>query len=508
MKSRIENSAKNFIANAGAQIVAIILNLFSRKVFIRTLGEDYLGINGLFSNIITVLSLAELGIGTAIVYSMYAPIAEGNKKKISALVWYYRNLYIAIALIIAAMGLAFYPFLDFFINLDTNIPQIKYYYFLFLIQTVSSYLIVYRTSVLTADQKGYLITKNNIIGNFITVICQIIVLIITHSYGLYTITQIIVGLTINYINSRAAIRNYPYIKEKYTLLAEEKKNIWANIKSMFSYKVGSVILNNTDNLLISKLISTTLLGFYSNYSMLISKVSGMVALIFTSIQSSLGNYNAETKGKDMYAMFKIISFIEYWVYGFCSIAFCILANDFITLWIGEKYVLSNDILYVCVLNFYIQGVLYPIWCYRNTTGLFKDTRFMMYFAAAINLMLSIFLGLKLGLFGILISTAVARLCTNLWYEPYILFKKYFHLSVSEYYLKELCRFIKIAVFISISNYLFSKIPIVNIFALFCIKTVYCILIPNVLLWAENRKSKEYSYLYKRIAALINERRKL
>ena len=505
MKSRTENSAHNLIYSIVAQLSTVILTFFSRTVFIESLGEEYLGINGLFSNIITILSLAELGIGTAIVYSMYQPISEGNEEKIAALVGYYKHLYSILAIAVTGIGLAFFPFLDFFINFDRDIPYIKYYYFLFLLQTVSSYLIVYRTSILTADQKNFLITRNEIIGNFVSVIGQILVLKLTDSYALYTIVHIVVGLAVNWINSRRAVRYYPYITEKHVLSTKEKKDIWINIKSMFAYKVGGVILNNTDNLLISKLVGTVVVGYYSNYSLLISKISNMVNLIFTSIQASLGNYNVEKEGKDMYSMFKIISFIEYWVYAFCSISFCLLTNDFIELWIGKRFVLADNILYVCVLNFYIQGVLYPIWCYRNTTGLFKDTRFLMYFAAVINLVLSILLGMRYGLLGILVSTAIARMATNLWYEPYILFDKYFSIKVKEYYFRELGRIVKIGLYIVISQFIFNKIQIERLGILLLVKIGYCVFVPNILLWIENRKSEEYSYVLQRVAGLVHRK---
>lgn len=207
MTSRIENSAKNFFFSAISQITVIILNLVSRTLFIRTLGEAYLGINGLFTNIITIFSLAELGIGSAIIYSLYKPIAQKDYEKIAALIKYYKHLYTIIAFVILAIGLAFFPFVSFFINLEIEISNINYYYLLFLIQSVSSYLIVYRTSILTADQKGYLITKNNIIGSLVTFLIQIIILLTTHSYGLFTLAQIICGLIVNYVNSTVALKH-------------------------------------------------------------------------------------------------------------------------------------------------------------------------------------------------------------------------------------------------------------------------------------------------------------
>lgn len=498
MGSRVQNTSKNFIASALAQIISILLSLVSRTVFIITLGEGYLGINGLFSNILSVLSLAELGIGTAMIYSMYKPLAENDNQKVSALVNYYRKLYTNIAIIIGILGLSLTPFLEFFINLDTPIDNLKLYYLLFLGQTVSSYLIVYRTSVLTADQKGFLTAKNAIIGNLSTMLLQTIILLITKNYALYLIIQVVCGLIVNYLNSRIAVKRYPFILNKSELNKDDKKQIWVNIKSMFAYKLGDAILNNTDNLLISKMVSTTLLGVYSNYVLLITRVANMINLVFTSMQASLGNLNAKATEETLYRMFKNISFIEYWIYSVSSIAFCLLFNDFIEIWIGENYVLSPIIVYTCVINFYLKGVLYPIWCYRNTTGLFKDTKYMMTIASALNLLLSIILGIKFGLFGILIATAIARLLTNIWYEPYLLFKKYFKQKVFKYYLTEIIRALAIVIFVILSEVIFYYYYVPNKILNFIIKFLYCAIVPNILLWFILRKTKEFDYVYAKV----------
>ena len=205
-------------------------------------------------------------------------------------------------------------------------------------------------------------------------------------------------------------------------------------------------------------------------------------------------------------MFKMISLIEYWVYCFCSVCFCVLVNDFITIWLGADFVLSSSILYICVFNFYLKGVLYPIWCFRNTTGLFKDTKYMMFIAAAINLVFSVVLGQIFGILGILAATAIARISTNIWYEPRILFARYFREDVKKYYIREVLRFVQLAFIIGVSvNLLDLFLPADNVWARFFCKLVYCVAVPNIVLWLENHKTQEFIHIKNRVISLISNK---
>lgn len=502
MESRTKKSAKNLVTGFMVQFLSILLGFISRKIFIVSLGTDYLGINGLFTNILSILSLADMGISTAIIYSLYKPIADRDSKKIAAIIGYYKKLYFYIACIVASIGMAIFPFLDFFINLDTGIPYVRFYYLLYLASTVSSYLMVYKTSILTADQKDYIINKNQLIGNFILSLVQIFVLIFFKNYTIYLAAQIAYSIGVNFINSKIAEKKYPYILEKHEITKDEKHNLWVNIKSMFVYKVGGVILNNTDNLLISKLVSTSVLGVYSNYTMITTRVSNMLSLIFTSMQASLGNLNVNCSDEKKYGMFKVISLVEFWVYSLISIGFVLLINDFITLWIGSNYLLDKNIVYIVALNFYFQGVLYPIWCYRNTTGLFKDTKYLMIYASIINLILSIIGGKIFGLFGILAATAIARLSTNMWYEPYKLFKIYFHKNASSYYIAEVLRLLFIIAFIACSEMLFGLLDIKSVIITFIVKLLWCIIVPNVIYLVAFYRTQEFKYILSKVKEII------
>lgn len=505
MSSRIKKSAYNLATNIGAQSLTILLSFISRTVFIITLDANYLGINGLFSNILSILSLADLGVGTAIIYSMYQPLANNNTKKLAALTQFFGRVYIIIAIVIACLGMALYPFLDFFVNLDVNIPNIKIYYLLFLAQSVASYLFIYKTSIVNADQKGYIINGNAMVINTISVIIQIVELLLFKSYIAYLIIQIATSILCNYFISRVSVKRYPYIEDKEQLDKSEKIEIWNNIKSMFMYKLGGVILNNTDNILISKIIGTVFVGIYSNYAMIITKVGNLISVIFISIQASVGNLNVEANSAKRFSIFKVLSFVSFWLYGFCSISFCVLLQDLMNLWLGNSYQLNNNVVYISVFNFYLQGVLYPIWCFRNTTGLFNYTKYTMIVASVINIVLSIVMGICWGLFGILLATAISRLITNIWFEPYKLFNMYFNKSSKNYYIFEIVRLSFLIIFIAFSQILFDSVCISNIYIRLMVKAIYCATVPNLIIYFRYRKTEEYLYIYdKTVAPLMNK----
>lgn len=498
--SRTKNSIINMIASIGYQALILLLSFLSRTIFIKVLGEGYLGINGLFTNILSVLSLAELGIGTAIIYNMYKPVTENDTDKICRLVNYYKKLYNTIALLVTILGLLVLPFFKYLIKLDEPIDNIKLYYILFLINTVSSYLFVYKTSVIIVHQKEYITKIFSSIINVISFFVQIIVLVLFKNYAIYILVGIICSVINNAFCAYKAQKMYPYISEKKELEKKEKETIWKNIKSMFCYKVGGVILNNTDNILISSMISTTMIGFCSNYILIVEAVKKITSLFFTSIQASIGNLNAEANAEKQYEVFRMLNLGSFAIYGFCSICLAILLQDFIFLWLGEKFILNINIAYITVFNFYITGMLYPIWNYRETIGLFNDTKYIMFFASGVNLILSILGGLYFGVAGILLATAIARITTNMWYEPYKLFKIYFKKNVLKYYFTQIEQCIELIIIIAIIKCILDRVIIENMYFRFILKMVLCVIIAAVFLFLRIVKTKEF----KSIKVRINE----
>lgn len=488
-KSRSYNTKRNAIVNIISQFIILILNFATRKIFIVAFGENYLGISGLFSNILSVLSLAELGVGSAILYCLYKPVSEKDYAHINALINYYKKLYRVIGVIVAFVGIAVVPLLKFIVNIEADIGNITLYYLLYLANIVASYFLVYKTAILTADQKHYIIKASSIAMQIVQFIVLTIVALLVKDYTLYLALHIVFSVLTNVITSYIASRMYPFIKGKNQISDDEKKDIWKNIKALFSYQIGNVLINHTDNILISILVSTIVVGFYSNYSMVVMAVSTFVMLLFNSAQASIGNLAAKESEEQQYGVFKKMSLISFLVTSFSVVGFISLFQDFIEIMYTDYYLMDFKIVIICALNFYMVNILQPVYCYRSTVGLFKDTRMIMIYTAIINIVLSILLGIVWGLFGILIATFISRLLTNFWFEPLVLYKKYFKKSVKSYFkdqlIYSLLTLFMVLVMIGIGHLLSS----LNIYLRFVLKILLCILIPSLVYIVSFRKNE-------------------
>lgn len=433
-ESRRKNSVRNIAYRMFSQIANVLLKFVSRTFFIHILGVEYLGINGLFSEILQMLSLADLGFGTAMVFSMYKPLKEKDETKLAQLVALYKKIYTVIAAVISLAGIVLVPFLQYLVNLDESIPHLKIYYLLYLANTVSSYLVVYKTCILNADQKNYLISKYNTVFNFASTVGCTLFLYITKNFMVYLIVQVAFTYANNFYCSHVAQKMYPYINKKVEKLPKaEEKHIFDNIKSVFIYKFSTTLVSSTDNMLISILVGTVAVGYYSNYTMVITNITMMINIIFSSVTASLGNLVVEKNHDKNYSVYKTMQFISF-VFSTVSIC-CVYAliNDFISVWLGEKFVLDALAVAAIVINMYFSVVLMPIWSYREATGMYRQTKYVMLFTAIINLVLSIVLGKIMGLSGIIFATSISRLATYFWYEPKLLFRQFFKRRVFEYY---------------------------------------------------------------------------
>lgn len=432
--SRTGNSIKNIVFSFGNQALALILGFISRTVFLRCLSVDYLGISGLFSDILQMLSLADLGFGTAMTYSMYKPLAEKDYTKLAGLTELYKRIYRIIAAVITCVGLALVPFLQYIVNLDSGLPYLKLYYVLYLINTIASYLVVYKTAILNADQKGYILTKYAGVFNILKTVCMITFLILTKNYTVYLCVQIAFTYGQNIYSSHIAEKMYPFVKEKVKLPWNEAKEVFKNIKSVFIYKISGVLLNATDNTLISIIIGTAAVGYYSNYTMITTKIAGFVNTLFYSLTASLGNLIVKENQEKRFEIFKVMQSVSILLSTICVICVVFLEQDLIKIWLGTEYVLDNIVLYAIVINFYLSIALLPIWVFREATGLYRKTKYIMLLTAGLNLFFSIILGEMIGLAGIIFASALSRLVTYFWIEPQLLFEKYFGQSCVVYFI--------------------------------------------------------------------------
>lgn len=500
--SRTTNSALNIAINMICQFLVVILQFISRTIFIHYLGIEYLGLNGLFLSLVSLLSLAELGIGSAVTYSLYRPISYNDKVKLSGLIHYYKILYRRVALFVTLLGICVIPFLHILVTFDFPFEKIVCYYLMFLTNSILSYFFVYQTSITIADQKGYKLKIYNLLFIVIQNLLQICALILAKSYLLYIMVQVFCTIAVNVLCTRKTIQLYPFIKEKQEISDCEKKQIWVNIKSFFLYQIGGVLLNSTDNILISLLLGTLWVGYYSNYSQIVAQISGITSLVFVSMQASIGNLNVQCKKEKQYFTFNALNVLSFWIYGFCSVCVCVLIQDFIVLWLGESFLIDVLSVYMAVATFYLQGVLYPIWCYRQTTGLFQYTKYTMIFASIINLALSIYGGICFGLSGILAATVIARLVTNIWYDPYKLHQVFFQRSPKKYYMQQISNVILLIAIITVINYLTRFLYQPPSISTFIIKLFVCLILTNTIFFVWFRKREEFKFLLNKMSQIL------
>lgn len=492
---RTQKSAKNMIAAFLSQAILIILGFVSRKVMIDSVGVDYLGINGLMNNILIILSLAESGIGAAILYALYKPLANNDIQEIKALMNFYKNTYRALAAFTTLAGLAILPFLKYLIK-DNSVDNTLVIYLLFLFSSVSSYLFSYKVSINNADQNKYLYTIANTVTQVIVLILKIIILKVTNNYILFLSVDIFSTITKNIIFSKIVDKKYPYLKEKNNikLNVEIKKELIKNIKALFVGKIGYIISTSSDNLVISSMINIKAVGLYSNYTTLTSSVYGFVSIFINSISASVGNLVAKESEEKIYEIFNITSFINFWLYTFSFVCLYCLSDPFIALWLGEEYILQKSVLFVIMLNFLLDGLLEPIGAVKNAAGIYYPDRYVPITSAIFNLVLSLILVRHLGLTGVFLATIFSKIFFTFWINPMLVFKIVFKKSVLSYFIKIILKivFIFIVTFIcySIGEYFCCEYNIIN----FIGRIIICLFIPNLLLLLLSFNKDEFKYV--------------
>ena len=495
-KSRTEYSMINIFVGFAGYFINTILGFVCRMVFVRCLPAEYLGISGLFSNVLSMLSLAEMGIGTAIVYALYKPLAEHDEEKIASLMKFYGAAYRVIGCVVGVVGLALLPFLRFIIGQTPDIKENIYViYVVYLFNTCLTYFFSYRASLLTAAQRNY---SQLGISYFITIvqsIVQMIALYLTHEYMLYLGIQTIGTIAFNIAISWKTVHDYPYIEKRdiKPLEKEEKKSLFINIKALLVNKLSCVLVNSTDNIIITYFSGLITVGAASNYTLFSGTLSTLTNQVFNSLVASVGNLNATNSEEGAFSFYKILQLANFIIFGWASIGILFVTSDLVELCFGKQYVLSPSIPFVLALNFYLVTMQSAITTYRSTLGLFRYGQYTLIFTAVLNLAFSIALGNVWGLFGIYIATSFARMLTNTWYIPYAVFKYGFHRKPMEYFVIY-ARYLLIIVadiglcYLGCSWVRFS--PAWNVL----IKVIICSVVPNGMAYLMFRRTKELNYL--------------
>ena len=493
---RTSNSIKNTIVSILMSAITILIGLITQKIFIEMLGTEYLGLNGLFTNILSMLAIAELGIGSAIIYSLYKPIAENNETKIKSLIEFYKKSYRIIAIIVLIIGLAVMPFLNIIVG-ETEIKEnINILYLLFLFDTVASYLLTYKRSILYANQKTYIINIIHILYLILMNSLQIIMLIITKNYIIYLSIKIVFRILENVIITMIANRMYPYIKEKdiEPIDFETKNSILQKVKGLIFNKIGSFVVLGSDNIIISTFLGVATVGLYSNYNTILQAVNNLFNQVFSSITASVGNLLVEKKNDESYQIYKKMLFINSWMYSFSAIAILGLMEPFIKLWIGKQYLLNYGVLIMLTINFYVQGMRKTPNTFKEAAGIFHEDRFIPIVESAVNIIASI-LFLKLwGLVGVFMGTVISSLVLFLYSYPKYVYMNIFKRKYSQY-LCEILKYVFITLFNAIVTIIIvNKVNFVSNINTLLIRGIIIMILPNLINYFIMRKTEEWNYL--------------
>lgn len=506
---RSEYVIKNSFWTTVNNIANIFIGFVTRTVFIYFLNAEYLGINGLFTNILSILSLSELGFSTAVTYNLYKPLREGDDRKVAALMNFYKWIYRGVAVFILAAGLILTPFLQYVIK-DTafELSYIRIVYVIFLLKTVISYFYSYNYTLATADQKGYLTAKITLAANFIIPIAKIAVLASTRSFIAYIVTEIILNFITNMIKTHYIRIKYPVLKDtEVSLSKEEKVKMMKDVKNIFLGKLSTTILNSTDSIIISSFVNVISVGFMSNYNTLIGYVQTFINGSLYSTQSSIGNAIAAESKEYVLKVLNRLTMITLFVASFaCTALFC-LSSDFISIvWArNEDMVLPVLTVLVIMINSFFQMIKNPLWMTLTGCGLFAKDKYISIAGAIANLVVSIILVQYMGIDGVIWGTIISQ-TVQLLLKAKLLFGEYFEMSCKAYLGRMLVCFAVFGVELAAAYMCCSLIPPMNALLAFGIKMVICVIVPNAITVVLFYKTDAFKYLVELVVRTIKKRK--
>lgn len=497
---RINQAKKNIFFAYISNFIILLLGFIQRTVFIYVLGETLLSVNGLYTDILSMLSMAELGIGTAMNFALYKPVAQGDISKIKSFMKLYKKAYLSIATVIAIIGLSLVPFLKFIIkdpgSLTTN--ELTLYYLIFLFNTVSTYVISYKYSLANAEQKNYIQTNIQTITKIVIVFVQVVMLILFKNFLVYLLVQAFIELGQKVFVYFYFNKLYPYLLEDDVeeLATDEKNMVWTKVKALMCHKIGDVARLQTDSIIISSIIDTNLVGKVGNYNYIITYASNFINIIFHSMISSLGNLVATEDKTKQKEIFEVYRFFGAWLFGFAGVGFWYMLTPFIGyIWLDENWTIGLLVISLIIIDFYFKGERSVLENFKIASGIFEQDKYLPLIQGVVNLIISIGLAMYIGLPGVYIGTVISGLLGN-FIKPIVIYKVSFKESSKKYFISSLGYILTIAIIaailLPIYNWIMSDISIVT----FMIMVIVIFVVYNSVFGLIYRNTKEFHYLKK------------
>ncbi len=509
---RVRQAEKNIFFGYISNIIIMIMGVVQRTVFIMVLDKTLLGVNSLYTDILSVLSLAELGIGSALNYSLYKPVAENDQEKIKSYMQLYKRAYLAIAGVITVVGIVLIPFLPYLVKESQGITggELILYYLIFLFNTVSTYFVAYKYSLSNAQQRSYIQTNIATVTKMITVFAQIVILLVTKNFLLFLLTQSAVELVQKVFVSIYFNRLYPYLRERNVRKLEQEETgvVVTKTKALMFHKIGDVARMSTDSIIITYFMDVGWVGIVGNYTMVLTYALNFMGVIFNSVIAGFGNLVATESKEKQYAMFKVYRFAACWLYGFAAVGFWLLLTPLVTgIWLNESWGLGQTVLTLMLVDFYFKGGRIVLVNFKIAAGVFEQDKYLSLFQGVVNLVLSI-IGIQcIGLAGVYVGTVVSGVLANL-IQPVIVYRDCFSRKAWPYF-KDSARFIGVIagivlILVPVKAFIMAQVNIVTFIAMIILISI----IYNLTFFLLFMRTQEFEYLWNLAAARVPFLRKI
>lgn len=431
---RTRKSFVNVITSVFTNAVILVTAFVVQKVLVETMGSDYNGINGLFGSIISMMSLADLGIGTAIIYHMYRPVAEKEQSRINSLLHFYKRCYIGISGVVLLIGIIVSFFLPLLVG-DVDIPDSIYLiYALFLADCLCSYFLAYKKSLLYADLMNYIPDAIYFVVYLIQNALQIYVLIAFQNFILFLIVKTLGKCVSNLFISLYISRKYPFTREKHVppVEREVREDIVTKVKGLLYHKLGKILVTGSDSIVITGVIGINAMSLYTNYHLIIGGITALLNRIFETLTNSVGNFLLDSDQERRQEIYKKIDFMNFWCFGCVAAGMYAVLQPLITLWLGEKFLFSKSVVFVLVVNFYLEGMRASVNTFKEAAGIFHEDRRIPVIEAIVNLVVSIVLAKCLGTAGVFLGTIISTAVVYLYSYPKYVCKPLFGMTYRRY----------------------------------------------------------------------------
>lgn len=494
--NRTAFAARNMAFGLVNRIVMTFTPFLMLAVIQTQLGSEYLGLNNLFSSLLQMLCLAEMGLGSAMVYALYKPVALDNRQQIQSLLRLYQRIYRIVSCAILLMGCICIPFLPKLINgtvpQDTNLYAL---YAVYLANTVLSYgLFAYKKSLLQAHQRMDIISKISSVVHIGLYVLQFVSLIIFRSYYLYAIMLPVSTIVDNLLVNHVVQKKYPDIKACGEVTPEIKQDMFSRVRALAGHKIGAIVISSFDSIVISAVLGLKAVALYSNYYYIVKALTGIINIGYSSILPGVGNSVVVDSKEKIYQLYKKVSFMLMWFVGWASVCLVCLYDPFVTLWMGREFVLPTHTMILFVVYFYVWQIRVAGLIFKDAAGLWKEDFWKPYIGLFANLVVNIVLAILFGIDGVVLTTIFVMTLIYYPWETWVLYRKLFERNIKEEMLRQLKNIIVTIAAAMGTYFVCCCIPTLNTFWTLVIRGIACLFLPNILMYCAYHNAEEYQYL--------------